>query len=597
MSAAISSPQRCMNSTFQPGLHWPADKESIGSLPTASAEHCMNECCSNPACTHWVFTTSEPPPGTHICPNATPCCYLKSGHFLHSTAVNNNDTIGVLARSAHGSATITVTLPAEPLRKLDPRFVSVGCETWEWLFDPTALDNPILRRVARAFAPAVLRVGGISAMQTHFTSGSIPAGSPWPPVWNGTHQVNLLNSSTFDKLVSFCRDTGLSLMFDLNEMWGRLEDPHAPFNMSGIEAFLKHVKHSGALAPRGPLFAIEVGNELTGHAGRISVATQARDYTSVTDLLQRLFPRPGPPSPPMLYGPSASSLLNMTQFLDNATGLDAFTFHIYPSCDIFAMGSDPSSLRRIEHSISGWLAQRQASETGRGLPFALTETNSCASTFRNGGQNCFVNGFWYITMLGSYARAGAQFAARWKLWDPRVAYRPGALMQTFGFLDKNLRHATPDLWVALLHKQLIGDGAPLDVHSDNDDVLAWAHCQHGNHSNDGQGSGGVVLMLANARNISSNVTLNLSRSGRGGACIVNRRAEYILTAANNDLGSPAALLNGAGPALHLGADGSPPPFASMGRVVNGTRSTVLMPPHSYGFVQYWCAGPGFCNGS
>ena len=37
------------------------------------------------------------------------------------------------------------TAPAAP--PMDPRFVSVGCEMWEWLFDPDALNNAVLRKV------------------------------------------------------------------------------------------------------------------------------------------------------------------------------------------------------------------------------------------------------------------------------------------------------------------------------------------------------------------------------------------------------------------------------------------------------------------
>eukprot|EP01043_Picozoa_sp_COSAG02_P110732 COSAG02_NODE_46869_length_345_cov_1.032520_1_plen_40_part_10 len=40
---------------------------------------------------------------------------------------------------------------------MDPRFVSVGCESWEWLFDPGALAHPMLRAVTSLLSPGFLR--------------------------------------------------------------------------------------------------------------------------------------------------------------------------------------------------------------------------------------------------------------------------------------------------------------------------------------------------------------------------------------------------------------------------------------------------------
>ena len=57
-----------------------------------------------------------------------------------------------------------------------------------------------------------------------------------------------------------------------------------------------------------------------------------------------------------------------------------------------------------------------------------------------------------------------------------MAYRPLALNQTFGFLNKEFNRVTPDFFVAVLHKRLVGDGAPLPVVSSNEGVLLWAHC-------------------------------------------------------------------------------------------------------------------------
>ena len=51
--------------------------------------------------------------------------------------------------------TINTSAVAEPT---DPRFVSVGVETWEWLFDPDALDNTVLRNVVTIYTGQELPV-------------------------------------------------------------------------------------------------------------------------------------------------------------------------------------------------------------------------------------------------------------------------------------------------------------------------------------------------------------------------------------------------------------------------------------------------------
>lgn len=97
-----------------------------------------------------------------------------------------------------------------------------------------------------------------------------------------------------------------------------------PLNLSGVEALLRHAAQTGALAPKGPLFAVELGNELTPRT--ITPATQAADYNEFRKLLDGIFPDGGAPQ---LFGPAADSCTNMTQFLEisRPARLDAFTFH------------------------------------------------------------------------------------------------------------------------------------------------------------------------------------------------------------------------------------------------------------------------------
>jgi hypothetical protein len=198
------------------------------------------------------------------------------------------------------------------------------------------------------------------------------------------------------------------------------------------------------------------------------------------------------------------------------------------------------------------------------------------------------NRFWYVSSLGFSALSGMPLHVRWKLWDPRVSYRPFALNQTFGFLDKALEHAIPELWVAMLHTRLIGGGAPLTASSDNDGLLAWAH--RGTEA----AGGSVVVMIANPLPTEVNVTLQLATEASSvfkkqvvvagnGASGAGCRMEYILSAGAEGTASPTACLNAArcDVPLALAPDGTPPDLP-------GKESTndapLRVPPYSYGFV-------------
>lgn len=241
--------------------------------------------------------------------------------------------------------------------------------------------------------------------------------------------TNLLNTSTFDGLIEFCRATGISLIFDLNEMYGRWDNATNPFNLTGNELLLKHARDTRALYPNGPLFAVELGNELTPRT--LSVGMQVKDYVQFNAMMDSVFPNRS--SGPKLFGPSTDSCANMTEFLMGVPRqFDAFTYHSYPLSSygksLAIALRDPATLQSLAASTSGCVVAAKLAN----VTYFLTETNSDASTFANAGQNLFINGMWYIASLGTYGLQGNPFHVRWKLWNPRVSYRPGALNQTFG---------------------------------------------------------------------------------------------------------------------------------------------------------------------
>eukprot|EP01044_Picomonas_judraskeda_P010134 COSAG03_NODE_1284_length_4402_cov_372.970486_4_plen_214_part_01 len=122
-----------------------------------------------------------------------------------------------------------------------PALVSQAWESWVALFQyPEVLTDDTVTAVASHLAPAVLRVGGITADFVHYaTAAADPVrathtysaprgrsaahhatgGAGGPGFWP-TAPLNL-TASRFSALRAFAKKTGLALLFDLSELGGR----------------------------------------------------------------------------------------------------------------------------------------------------------------------------------------------------------------------------------------------------------------------------------------------------------------------------------------------------------------------------------------
>jgi hypothetical protein len=212
-------------------------------------------------------------------------------------------------------------------------------------------------------------------------------------------RTNFLNASTFDGLLDFCRATNLTLIFNLNEVFGRTGCGASEGDLAGtcvgewdsapVEELLRYMREAGAVWPTGPLVAVELGNELSAHLGW---QAQAADYLRLADILEDVFA--GTSARPRLLGPATDSCANMAAFL-NATShvLQGFTAHSYPvGGDLAARLLDPDTLRAIPNATACYAAAWSPFRAR--MTFALSESNSDAATVANAGQATFVNGFW-----------------------------------------------------------------------------------------------------------------------------------------------------------------------------------------------------------
>ena len=154
----------------------------------------------------------------------------------------------------------------------------------------TTLASPISSKIASHLAPGVVRAGGISADWLAYVvddgvrggasgAGGVASGDGvayWP---NAPTNISL---AKVRELIAWHDAAGLSLLFDLSELFGRncnTTKPGCPscsgwcgsppeypaWDTSNVRALLQALHDGGDVLGNSSLFAFELGNELAGH--------------------------------------------------------------------------------------------------------------------------------------------------------------------------------------------------------------------------------------------------------------------------------------------------------------------------------------------
>ena len=110
-----------------------------------------------------------------------------------------------------------------------------------------------LRNLARALAPALLRIGGTEADRAYYALDGAPPARPPPPY------CSVLTAAHVDAVGAFAKACGLQIMFAVNAGWGARADTNGPWEASQARALMKYVR------ARGHAFVVwELGNEPNG---------------------------------------------------------------------------------------------------------------------------------------------------------------------------------------------------------------------------------------------------------------------------------------------------------------------------------------------
>jgi hypothetical protein len=436
---------------------------------------------------------------------------------------------------------------------------------------PYDFARPQLVTLARALAPAYLRIGGSASDRTFYDLSDSPAPSPPPPY------VTQLTRAEWDGANRFAADLGLQIILTVNAGPGprQADGTWTPDNAHELLSYTADRDY--------PVTVVEFGNEPNLFALRAGLPNYdapayARDLATFHALRDAVLPaaRIAAPGniftrtlgedtlPGVIFGPTTSAMLPLV-----APMIDIVSYHYYaavstrcppvgPRVDADS-ALDAAYLDGIDETLTTVESLRDGDAPGK--PVWLTESGGQSCGGQVGVADRFLNSFWYLNTLARLARAGQQVFVRWTLSG-----------STYGLIDDATLAPRPDYWAAVLWHRLAGGrvltllDAPVDP-----DLRLYGFCTRG-------GPPGAVTLLA--LNPSRLRTLRLD-IGRAPVDL------YRMTAA--DPTDVEVRLNDT--ALEVAADGSLPELAP----VSLLRGEVVLPPVSYAFIVAPHAGAAACQ--
>jgi heparanase 1 len=407
---------------------------------------------------------------------------------------------------------VEVTIGTErPLHELDARFVSVALDTSQVLggrfwsraarvdvgrgsdhVQPFDLGRPRLLELARALAPAYLRIGGTEADHVYYSvTGEAPAEPP------PDHEL-VLSRERWDALGDFARAAGFDLYFTVNAGPGPRDSDGAwqPDNAASLLAY--------AAARHDPLAVLELGNEVNGYwfihgpSHQLDGARYGQDLASFRALVLRFFPAAkvaGPASAffPVVGEPTAWSSGTLSDLLAHAGGaLDIVSWHYYPQqsrrCPVATRRAASEQLLNPAHldEVTRWATHVEAlrDRHAANAEVWLGETGNAQCGGEPELSDRFEGGLWWLDQLGALALRGQPVVVRQTLAG-----------SNYGLLDDETLTPAPDYYNTLLWKRLMGKRV-LEVSrsSHNPYLRLYAHCTP---SAGAEGAGKVTLLALN----------------------------------------------------------------------------------------------------
>ncbi|KAL9281179.1 Heparanase-like protein 3 [Arabidopsis thaliana] len=503
-----------------------------------------------------------------------------------SSAVEENGTVFVYGRAAVGTIDedfICATLDWWPPEKCD-----YGSCSWDHASILNLdLNNVILQKAIKAFAPLKIRIGG--TLQDIVIYETPDSKQPCLPFTKNSsilfgYTQGCLPMRRWDELNAFFRKTGTKVIFGLNALSGRSIKSNGEaigaWDYTNAESFIRFTAQNNYT-----IDGWELGNELCGSGvgARVAANQYAIDTINLRNIVNRVYKNVSPM--PLVIGPGGFFEVDwFTEYLNKAeNSLNATTRHIYD----LGPGVDEHLIEKILNP--SYLDQE--AKTFRSLKNIIknSSTKAVAWVGESGGaynsgrnlvSNAFVYSFWYLDQLGMAS-----------VYDTKTYCRQSLIGGNYGLLNTTNFTPNPDYYSALIWRQLMGRKALFTTFSGTKKIRSYTHCAR-------QSKGITVLLmnLDNTTTVVAKLELNNSFSLRhtkhmksykratskllGGPNGVIQREEYHLTAKDGNLHSQTMLLNGN--ALQVNSMGDLPPIEPIH--INSTEP-ITIAPYSIVFVH------------
>ncbi len=418
---------------------------------------------------------------------------------------------------------------------------------------PFDFARPRLRQLARALAPAYLRLGGTDADRLYYDFSDAPVDMP-PAPYRFT-----LTRAQWDGAAEFARALGFEIVFTLNAGPGP-RDADRRWQPEQARLLLRH-----ASAAQHPIAVFELGNEVNAfpllHGLMLSAAEYCADVAAARALLDAEWPGAKLSVPSSAYWPVIGEVNAVLPEVLQRSGasLDVVSWHYYPQqsrrCPAAVRRAAPEVMLDPDNldEVDRWAAEvgSAAAAHASRAQLWLGETGNAQCGGEPGVSDAFAGAFWWADQLGLLARRGTQVVVRQTLSG-----------SNYGLLDEDTLEPAPDYWLSVLWKRLMGTRV-LDARAVSGDRLVRAYA----HSTVGR-PGAVTLLL-----------LNLADGPRRVAIDVRGPMEvYLLTA--DALGAPRLRLNGE--LLAAAPDGTLPELIPESR----SPGALDVPAHAIAFVVF-----------
>ena len=314
----------------------------------------------------------------------------------------------LLALRAFGQAPVTVaTHPTSPGGAIPTDFIGLSFESGN-LASTTAFpaENPVFRRMLSQIGPGLLRFGGNSVDKLTGWQASpritTPASSATPS--------SVIASSDVDRILALARAVNWKILYSVGL---------GAADAAGDADQAQYVAVNGA----DVLYGFEIGNEpdlFHGNGLRPSTYTvndYLAEWRTYSAALQAKVP-----NAVLTASAAAGSISTWTQTVAAAIGtrIALLTQHLYPLAPTSVAAPTASNVASIPHLL-GTSARSTEDSAGNqlnliaraaGIPWRMSETNSCYNGGEMGVSNVYASALWgvdYMFTLAGRSAAGINF--------------------------------------------------------------------------------------------------------------------------------------------------------------------------------------------